>query len=265
MDLRSSIALLAEMPVSGDRLLDILLTDRTNVGLDDDGGPTFWLVVADQFERRGIACARAVEQALLAIDSGADERSMRDLDMSDRDIRKRKAGMTALATRLRAPRPITRKVAKKPPASVVSPGDVYSFRLTTDGEPINPWLIDRLRSKLILGGWRALLILRTGRAYDWFPWATYARTELTTPTEPRLEDVVGSCLGLKDFVRCAVPRASHLRRLGGRKLGQLALDPSRTEYPNFGNQSYEYVVRVGLSFSPRLPPPGSLPVTSLLA
>ena len=44
-DLKNTIALLAKVPVSGDRLLEILLGSyKDGVKLTDDGGPTFWLV-----------------------------------------------------------------------------------------------------------------------------------------------------------------------------------------------------------------------------
>jgi len=47
-DVRDMISLLAKLPVSGDRLLEIILDNyQDNVGLNEDGGPTFWLVVAD--------------------------------------------------------------------------------------------------------------------------------------------------------------------------------------------------------------------------
>ena len=52
-DLRSMIAILAKLPASGDGILQIILDNWNEpVGLGDDAGPTFWLVVADQFERR---------------------------------------------------------------------------------------------------------------------------------------------------------------------------------------------------------------------
>lgn len=115
-DLKQSIAIVATIPVSGDRLLEILLrqAERTRESTDDDGG-TFWLVIADQFERRGIRCSVVVERALTVLDG---------LDLG----RKRKAGLDKLAKRLRSPRP-ERTVPTNPkrPDAVVRVGEVYAF------------------------------------------------------------------------------------------------------------------------------------------
>jgi len=88
-DLRSMIATLANLPATGDRILEIILdTWKEAVGLDADGGPTFWLVIADQFERRGIACSKVYEQALSAIDTGADLRDLEARGAEQRDLKK---------------------------------------------------------------------------------------------------------------------------------------------------------------------------------
>ncbi len=39
---------------------------------DDEEHTTFWLVLADQFAKRGIACERVRDKALRIIDDGAD-------------------------------------------------------------------------------------------------------------------------------------------------------------------------------------------------
>jgi hypothetical protein len=49
-DLRNTISLLSKMPADGDRILEILVGNHPEPpAMDRDGGPTFWLVVADQF------------------------------------------------------------------------------------------------------------------------------------------------------------------------------------------------------------------------
>ena len=58
-DLKDTIGILARLPVSGERILELLIEGRReSTGLDQSGGPTFWLVVADQFERKGITSKR---------------------------------------------------------------------------------------------------------------------------------------------------------------------------------------------------------------
>jgi len=89
-DLRNMIATLANLPATGDRILEIILDNwKEPVGLDADGGPTFWLVIADQFERRGIACSKVFEHALSAVDTGADLRDLEARGAEQRDLKKR--------------------------------------------------------------------------------------------------------------------------------------------------------------------------------
>ena len=68
MDVKDSIQLLSKMPVPGERIVEILQSqfERTE-DLTDDGAPTFWIAIADQFEKKGIKCAIAFELGMEAI------------------------------------------------------------------------------------------------------------------------------------------------------------------------------------------------------
>jgi hypothetical protein len=60
---------IAKIPDSGDELPSNLLEWYQNTpDLTEDGGPTFWLVVADQFERRCIHSSIVTQKALATID-----------------------------------------------------------------------------------------------------------------------------------------------------------------------------------------------------
>lgn len=58
---------------------------------DDAQGSGFWLVVVDQFERKGIACEEAFAKAAQIITSGQDIRNLCALKMSERGLKNGKA------------------------------------------------------------------------------------------------------------------------------------------------------------------------------
>lgn len=242
LDLKGSIAALAKLPLDGDRLLDMLIANRSEPPeFHRDGAPAFWLVVADQFERRGIACPRAFKQALAAIDKGHDLRDLRDREMSERDLAKRAAVLAELRRRLKRPRPLRpRRKPGKPQVCPVQTGDVFAFPTMeiqvnerVEGHGINPFSAKRMVAlyggDFEADGWGALIILTTGRAFDWVPWCAYACLSVDPKTEPTLATALRARLLINDSAALAVPRASHLKRIQARLLGSLALDPRKVK------------------------------------
>jgi hypothetical protein len=257
-DLKASIALLSKMPIDSDRLLGILMENRTEPpDFDGDGGPAFWLIVADQFERRGIRNTRAFDRALALIDEGVDLRDQRARDMSEADIAKRSKVLVALKERLLHPRPArTRPRSMRPPPLIVGAGDVLAFP-TMRGASINPWCRPSQTPWPVSGngpfvqdGWGAMLILTTGRTYEWFPWCSYGRLSLSSKTEPTFADAHGACLLIVETAHIGIPRKQHLERLEARFLGRLPLDVTkvRAKIPLMPrNVTAEYVAYVGWS------------------
>ena len=258
-DLKNTIGLLAKLPASGDRILEILLEQhREPVALDDDGGPTFWLVVADQFERRGIACARAFSEALTAIDGGADLRDLEARGATARDLKQRSKMLTALAQRLRAPRAARpRPKATKPPAFCVEAGEVFSFP-TMRGKGFNPWHRDWEEAGFKPDGWGAMLVVACGRVFDWLPWCAVSSLTIDPTREPTLEDaakarlVPYSRLDPDHPAALGVPRETHLRKMGMRSLGKLDLDPKKASRVIVEDHTPEYAVACDWSFTVQL-------------
>jgi hypothetical protein len=77
-DLRDTIALVAKLPRSGDALF-ALLCERQQDSAEGEVSPAWWVVAADQFERRGIACLESFQRALQVIEGGEDLAYLRDL------------------------------------------------------------------------------------------------------------------------------------------------------------------------------------------
>ena len=228
LDLKNTIALLAKMPVSGDRILEILLeTHNEGVELTDDGGPTFWLVVADQFERRGIASRAAFKRALTAITSGADLRDQKEHDMDPTDLRKRSKMLDELAGRLRSPRPLRpRPTTRNPPPYVVEVGEVYSFP-TMQRASFNAWFSNWEQEGFVPDGWGAMIVLARGRVFDWLPWCAFASVTVNPACVPTVDDVARARLLNADGASLCVPRSSHLKKMGMQLIGQLAVNPKQ--------------------------------------
>src|SRR5215471_12878899 len=90
LDLRSTARAVLRLPFDPDKLVDVLSgTEPAANNSSDEDHTTFWLVVADQFAKRGIACDRVRTKALAIIDTGADIAMLEKLGMKASELRKR--------------------------------------------------------------------------------------------------------------------------------------------------------------------------------
>jgi hypothetical protein len=121
MDLRSTISAVSRLPFVPERLVEILCDSEPGAARDatDEDHTTFWLVVADQFAKRGIVSDRARNKALEIINHGFDLSVLQKLGMSASDLRKRKKMLDELHTRLVAP-PVSKA---RPVLMAPSPGN----------------------------------------------------------------------------------------------------------------------------------------------
>lgn len=276
-DLRSMIATLAKLPASGDRILQIILDNWNEpVGLDADGGPTFWLIVADQFERRGIGSTKALDQALTAIDTGADLRDLQARGAEPNDLKSRGKLLSDLAKRFRSPRPPRPQPKRsKPPPLVVEAGEVYRFPTMAD-KAFNPYLPSWEQGGFKgdgfkPDGWGALLIVAAGRAFDWFPWCAAAALTVDPARPPSLDDVIGArFISEKQRGTYIVPRRNHAKKMGLELVGRLTLDPAKSADAMPREDSPQRAIVIGWTFSPearswRGPPGNGVLVSDLLA
>ena len=138
-DLKNTVALVAKVPGDGDRLLGILEEAHGSADPADEDGALFWLVVADQFEKRGIVCRRAASMALQVIDSDADLVACKEKGADEKFLRARAKVLQELRERLRQPRPAKAvRKAGKPPPLVLSTGEIYAFP-TMSGKAWHPY------------------------------------------------------------------------------------------------------------------------------
>jgi hypothetical protein len=250
-DLKSTISLVCKVPADGNRLLQILRTMLTDDGDANDDQCTFWLVVADQFERRGIVCAEAFATALSIIEGEQDLRRLQEHGLAPRSLLKRKAMLQELGARLSAPRPARAEPkAGKPPEFVVEVGEIYAFP-TMRGAAVNAWFDTWEAARFEPDGWGALVVLQKGRAYNWLPWVSVASLTVSHERCPSFEETLQARL-LKhpqtDGAAKCVPKRSHVKRMKMQPLGRVNLSPARAA-SEVSTWSTERALQFGWSLS----------------
>src|SRR5690348_12203918 len=99
-DLRGTIGAVARLPLDEEQLVEAVVSSEKSVASDpaDEDHTVFWLVLADQFEKRGIVSRRVRDKALAIIDDGEDAAKMQALGMKAADLQKRAARLAELRT-----------------------------------------------------------------------------------------------------------------------------------------------------------------------
>lgn len=188
-DLRSAVRAVSRLPFDDERLAEILSTTEPSAANDsnDEDHTTFWLVVADQFAKRGIVCESVRTKALDIIDYGKDIAMLSALGMPPADLRKRQAVLDGLRARLVTPPADLppRPVLKKPQEFILETGDVYIYP-TSRGHCINGYFPSKDR---IPGwkqdGWGVMLVVERGRTFDFLAW--YRPLVLVSPLQSKPE------------------------------------------------------------------------------
>ena len=101
-DLRAIIKSALRLPVDENCIVEILSNCECRAAADssNEDHTIFWLVLADQFEKRGVAHPATREKAIAIIDGGDDLTMMEKLGMKQADLRKRGAKLAELRGRL---------------------------------------------------------------------------------------------------------------------------------------------------------------------
>ena len=223
-DLRGAISAVARLPFEAERLVDILCDDEpgaARAGADPDH-PTFWLVIADQFAKRGIACDRVRETALALIDGGADLAMMASLGMAPPGLKVRGRVLAELRERLTAPiNPKPRTVLKSPQPFLLEVGDMFVFP-TSMGDGINPYFKSREADPgWRHDGWGAMIVAERGRAFEFFAWYRPLVT-FATASKPDLAALTLRPNWILD--RAGTLSRTHLRRMALEPVGNTPID-----------------------------------------
>jgi hypothetical protein len=191
-DMRAVIKAALRLPFDENRIVEILRDCEHHAAADpnDEDHTTFWLVLADQFEKRGVVHAPTREKAIAIIDRGDDLTMMEKLGMKQADLRKRGERLAELRARLAAAprRSKPRATIKAPEPYVLETGVLYACPVR--GSAINPHLGRKNRdgSPWIPDGWRQFVILERGRAFEYLAWYQPLVCKKPVQQKPRLSD-----------------------------------------------------------------------------
>ncbi len=227
MDLRSTIGAVARLPFDGDRLVEILCAAEPGAANNpnDEEHTIFWLVVADQFARRAIACGRVREKALTIIDDGSDLAMHAKLGISPADLRKRqktlaevRARLTVAATDGMKPR----TVLKRPQPFLMEVGDGLVYP-TSGKDCINSYYPSKEKiPRWKHDGWGAMVVVNRGRAFDFLTW--YTPLTIAAPTSEKPAFTILRSITpwvLKNPGTCS---PVHFKRLELERIGAVAID-----------------------------------------
>ena len=229
-DLRTCVAAVARLPFAPEQLLETVVATQPSIANDpkDSDHTVFWLVVADQFARRGIDCPAACDRALAIIADGDDIAAMAALGMDERSLRKRGAMLVEIRERLLAPacaKP--RAVLKAPQRLLLAVGEVIAYPICL-GHPINPYAVGKEWAWVKAwkqDGWGAFVVVERGHVFDFLAWY-------------RPVTVAGPLVDEPTLAQLTAPRAWLLREAGTltsrhganmrfRSLGAVPIDPVR--------------------------------------
>ena len=232
LDLRSTIAAVAKLPFDGGRLLEILCKSEPAAAdrPEDPDHSTFWLVVADQFARRGIENKRVKETALEIIDTNRDLAMLEKLGMPAPDLRKRKKVLNEVRERIttHAVPANPRKVIRNPQPLLMQTGDVFVYP-TFGGRCRNPYFVEQGNDRMgtaarpwQIDSWSAMVIVESGRAFDFLAWYRPLTLARATAEKPDIVSLKGDLIW--KLARPGTCSAPHFKRMGIEKIGSVVID-----------------------------------------
>src|SRR6266567_4655618 len=188
-DLKAAVSAVCRLPLAEEELVDAICQSEAKAAANpaDEDHTIFWLVLADQFEKRRIFSRRVRQTALAIIDGGKDAAMMQALGMKPGDIRKRAAKLAELRLRLVGQPEVSseRKTIKAPLPYVFEQYGVYAYPVR-GGEPINPYMP---ASRFDRASWHPeglllMLVLSRGCGFGYLPWYVAVKATQILPAVP---------------------------------------------------------------------------------
>jgi hypothetical protein len=189
LDIKPAITALTKLPFTPDQIVDHLceLFPEVATNEGDEDYSTFWFVLADQLNKKGIASERASKVALDIMISGRDIETLRNCGMSERDLIMRRKVLEKLETDLlRQPKKLVKLAKiKNPKPLVLLVGETYAYP-TSKGESVNPYFSPNELKKLPFepDGFGLFTVIRTGRIFGFLPWYQLALSNQNLKTLP---------------------------------------------------------------------------------
>ncbi|MDX8347823.1 hypothetical protein SLH49_07485 [Cognatiyoonia sp. IB215446] len=145
------------------------------------------LIMADQFERRGIRHPKTYAEAIKVLEFGSDIKILQEAEMDEKGVRSRKKSNSKILDRLRNPRPEKpRKTLTKPQPAVVSAGDYVRFPTQLRGSR-NPYFPPG-REDFEPDGWGIVQVHDVGWEFDYLNWIKLVRLKWDSQQPPSAQD-----------------------------------------------------------------------------
>ena len=236
MDLRATVGAVARLPIDERRIVEILSDVEPTAANDpnDEEHTIFWLVIADQFAKRGLVDDAVQAKALTIIDSDADITMLRRLGMKEADLRKRRKILVELRTRILAVRPNKRRpVLKGPQPLLMETGDVLVYP-TCNGKNINPYYPAKQSNVYYTrdgpipwtqNSWGAIVIIDCGRAFDYLAWYRPLKMTVAHDEQPSLHSLRGEIPWTCELPGTCV--RTHFKKMELKKIGRLEIDTAK--------------------------------------
>jgi len=229
-DMRATVKSVLRLPFDENRIVDILRDCEGRAANDpnNEDYTTFWLVLADQFEKRGIAHTPTREKAITIIDQGDDLAMMEKRGMKPADLHKRGTKLAELRARLAATPGLSkaRATINAPEPYVFEIGVLYTCPVE-GSSCINPYFTtkDFERFHWSPNGWRQFVILDRGRAFDYLAWYQPLVCKRPVQQKPQLADTRADLWWELDTPKTCSPRI--FERMGIVSIGSLPIDTEK--------------------------------------
>jgi hypothetical protein len=249
-DLRAAIRAVSRLPFEADRLVEILSSIEPGAAnnSDDDDHTTFWLVAADQFAKRGIACERVRDKALQIIDSGSDLDLLTRLGMSPNLLTQRAKVLADLRVRVElTPDGKARPTLKKPQPLLMQVGDVLAYP-TSQGKCINSYYPSKERiSNWKQDGWGIAIVVDVGRAFDYLAWYRHITPLGALGTKPDAEIIASLAPWI--LRRPGTCSSVHFKRMELENIGRVAVDSAKvyTFFPEMKPGTYQAINDISIA------------------
>jgi hypothetical protein len=166
-DLKGTISGVLRAPLSDDEVLAEIWASNGEGAVESDA-LDYWLVLADQLERRGIRRQDVFERAIAIVEAGEDVAILEELEAEPKTIAERRKETTKLVERLRDPRPAKpRRPLKKPQPLLLERCEALTWP-TDRGNAINPYVAEGSLWKLggfTQDGWGFGIVTEAGHHY----------------------------------------------------------------------------------------------------
>jgi len=155
-----------KLPHPINELVELL---RTEAEIEVGDETTFWLVLADQLEKKGLHHSKVSNEAIAILESDVDISEMRNAGADESDLKARRKSNAKLLARLTAPRKERpRKTLTKPQPAAVKTGDYICFP-TQKGAARNPYFPSG-KENFVQDGWGLIQIHDVGWEFGYLNW-----------------------------------------------------------------------------------------------